>query len=333
MFNFVRNKNLAISHRMKFRLLAILFVLFGAMTALAQKPSEPAHSGDERLPEYLHLLQGKRVGVLANHNSFVEDRHLVDTLLSAGVDVELIFAPEDGFRAEGVVRQRDTYMGIEVLNLTRSPKANDVFRCDVVVCDLCDTGVRTSHSLRALVRLMGVCANIGVPLVVLDRPNPFGRCTDGAVVEPQYRTSEDMLPLPLLHGMTLGELARMANGEGWLTEGAKCPLTVVPYVESTDETPFPTIDPIFSVGLAENVPIVVENCEGAVTLLTVVENYANRSEEQEFFLGEEFDRQMGVSYVREMIELGYTAEDIESMWSGDVEGFATQREEYLIYEN
>lgn len=318
---------------MKNIFLTILFVLLGAVATNAQEPSEPMHSGDERLPEYLHLLQGKRVGVLANHASLVEDRHLVDTLLSVGVDLKLIFAPEEGFRADGVVRQRDTYMGIEIINLTHRPKANDVFRCDVVVCDLRDTGVRTSAPLRALVRLMGVCADIGVPLVVLDSPNPLGRGADGVIVESQYRTSEDVLPLPLLHGMTLGELARMVNGEGWLREGTKCPLTVVPYVQTTEEATEQSTYPIFSVGLAQRVPIVSGQVEVAIDLLAVVESYANRNAEQEFFMNEEFDMQMGTRYVREMIALGYSAEEIERVWRGDVERFIVQREPYLIYEN
>ena len=143
----------------------ILLFLWGAVAVSATTPDGSFVEGNGRLAEYIHLLQGRRVGVLANNTSRLDERHLVDTLLASGVDVKLIFAPEEGFRGDGAVRYRDSYMGIEVVNLIQCPKANDVFRCDVVVCDLRDEGVRTSSSLRAMVRLMSVCADIGVPFV------------------------------------------------------------------------------------------------------------------------------------------------------------------------
>lgn len=288
--------------------------------------------GAERLPEYIHLLEGRRVGVLANNTSRIGQRHLVDSLLASGVDVKLLFAPEKGFRGDGVERHRDSYLGIEILTLRSRPRANDVFRCDVIVCDLQDEGVRTSASLRALVRVMQQCADIGVPLILLDRPNPNGRCVDGAIVESQYCTSEEVLPLPLLHGMTLGELARMINGEGWLVGGAKCHLTVVPYVESAEESGDDGPCAIYSVGLADNKPLIALG-GGGIDLSQVVDSYKNRSVGEAFFIGEEFDSQIGAGYVRDMIEMDYTAPEIESMWSGDVERFSAHREKYLIYED
>lgn len=285
-------------------------------------------AGAARLPEYIHLLEGRRVGVLANHTSRIDDRHLVDTLLASGVDVQLIFAPEGGFRGDAVERHRDSYLGIEIITLRERPRTNDVFRCDVIVCDLQDEGLRTSLPLKALVRLMRVCGDIGVPLILLDNPNPRGSGVDGAIVEAPYRTSEEILPLPLLHGMTLGELARMINGEGWLAEGGKCPLTVVPCLNLNAH--HNDTSEVASCGLSLEVTI----AEGSnLDLSRVVEAYGgHKAGEEEFFVGDGFDRQIGASYVRDMIELGYTASEIESMWSGDVERFCAQREQYLIYE-
>lgn len=309
----------------------ILLFVWGAVAVSATTPDGSFVEGNGRLAEYIHLLQGRRVGVLANNTSRLDERHLVDTLLASGVDVKLIFAPEEGFRGDGAARYRDSYMGIEVINLVQHPKANDVFRCDVVVCDLRDEGVRTASSLRAMVRLMSVCADIGVPFVVLDRPNPKGRRVDGAIVESQYRTSEDVLPLPLVHGMTLGELARMINGEGWLADGKRCLLTVVPCTTSAEAI---AVEPVvvYACGLAEPLPVAFWEGRSGIDLSAIVEAYRCRNTAEEFFVGEEFARQLGASYVRDMIVQEFSAEEIHSMWKGDVERFVEQQRPYLIYE-
>lgn len=287
--------------------------------------------GAERLSEFRHLLEGRRVGVLANEKSRIAEGLLIDTLLASGVDVTLIFAPEGGFRNDGVERMRDSYMGIQVLTLTDLPKSNDVFRCDLIICDLQCSGVRSAAEVGALYRMMQVCATVDVPLLLLDRPNLNGGCVDGAIIEAPLRRGAEDLPLPLLYGMTLGELARMINGEGWLTGGIKCPLTVVPCEdyergESGGES---TVVPL-SRGLCVEVPIVNER--GEIDLSLLVAAYKKRNTTEEFFVGEEFDWQIGTSYVRDMIEMGYTAAEIESMWSADIERFCREREEYLIYE-
>lgn len=203
---------------------------------MAQK-EERVVVGAERIGDYIHLLEGHRVGVLTNHTGVVsKTTHLVDTLVGRGVDVRVIFAPEHGFRGDRAVGEhvpsgRDAYTGIEVVSLYgagRKPKANDVFGCDVVVADLQDVGVRFYTYLSTLYLMMQTCADVGVELVVLDRPNPNGMIVDGPIIEEQYRSFVGMLPIPVLHGMTLGELARMINGQGWLGEGRKCRLTVVP---------------------------------------------------------------------------------------------------------
>ncbi len=222
-------------------LMALLTWGYGAhTTAVAQvtgaKQADQIVVADCRLADYLPLLDGKRVGLLTNHTAIVEGTHLVDTLLSRGVKIELIFAPEHGFRGRAaageVVRSGyDQHTGIEIVSLygrNKSPKANDVFRCDVVVVDLQDVGVRYYTYLSTLYLMMQRCAEVGVPMVVLDRPNPNGMYVDGPIIEQEHRSFVGMVPVPVVHGMTLGELARMINGEGWLEGGIKCPLTVVP---------------------------------------------------------------------------------------------------------
>lgn len=218
---------------MKRLLLILALVLLSSSHLVAQ---EKITVGDERIPEYINLLQGKRVGLLANHTSVVGETHLVDTLLNLGVDVNIIFAPEHGFRGtksagEHIDSSRDAYTGIEIVSLygsSRAPKANDVFRCDVIVVDIQDVGLRYYTYLSTLYLMMQTCADVGVPMIILDRPNPNGMYVDGPIIREQYRSFVGMIPVPIVHGMTFGELAGMINGEGWLERGVKCDVTVIP---------------------------------------------------------------------------------------------------------
>ncbi len=214
-----------------------LVVLLSLSAALrAQSGEGRIVVGDERITEYLPLLEGKRVGLLTNHTAVIDGVHLVDTLTNLGVDVNIIFAPEHGFRGtssagEHIASSRDAYTGIEIVSLYGSsyaPKANDVFRCDVIVVDIQDVGVRFYTYLSTMYLMMQTCADVAVPMVVLDRPNPNGMYVDGPIIKEEYKSFVGMLPIPVVHGMTLGELARMINGEGWLEGGVKCALTVVP---------------------------------------------------------------------------------------------------------
>ncbi len=230
---------------MKRLLAVVLTALWGIGSLFAQ---ERIVVGDERISEYLPLLQGKRVGVLANHTSVVDGVHLVDMLLNYGVEVTMIFAPEHGFRGtksagEHIDSSRDAYTGIEIISLygsSRTPKANDVFRCDVILVDIQDVGLRYYTYLSSLYLMMQTCADVGVPMIILDRPNPNGMYVDGPIIREEYRSFVGMIPVPVVHGMTFGELAQMINGEGWLEEGRKCRVTVVPcegYLRSMRYTP------------------------------------------------------------------------------------------------
>ncbi|MDR2882997.1 MAG: DUF1343 domain-containing protein [Alistipes sp.] len=193
--------------------------------------------GAERMNAYLPLLEGRRVGVVTNHTGMVGRRHLVDTLLARKVRVELVFAPEHGFRGtaaagEHVDSGRDAATGLEIVSLygaNRKPRPEQIRRCDVVLFDIQDVGCRFYTYLSTMHLVMEACAAEGVPFVVLDRPNPNSPMgVDGPLLDVErHRSFVGMHPIPVLHGMTLGELARMINGERWTAGLRQCDLTVI----------------------------------------------------------------------------------------------------------
>lgn len=209
--------------------LALLLPVFAAA-------AERIVTGAERTDLYLPLLEGKRVGILTNHTGLVGPTHLVDTLLSLGVDVRIVFAPEHGFRGDADAGQsigsyKDPKTGIDVVSVygaNKRPQDEQMQRLDVLLFDIQDVGLRYYTYLSSMHYLMEACAAAGKELIVLDRPNPNGFYVDGPLLEARNRSFVGMHPIPVVHGMTLGELARMINGEGWLEGGAKCALTVIP---------------------------------------------------------------------------------------------------------
>lgn len=213
----------------------LLYIICAACTVSGAEPGTVI-TGAERMQAYLPLLEGKHVGVVTNHTGMVSGRHLVDTLLAAGVKIAMVFAPEHGFRGtlgagEKVNDTVDAATGIRIVSLygaARKPKAEDITRCDIVVFDIQDVGLRYYTYLSTMHYVMEACAENNVPLIVLDRPNPNGMYVDGPILDTaRYRSFVGMHPIPVVHGMTLGELARMINGEGWLAHKVKCELTVV----------------------------------------------------------------------------------------------------------
>ena len=182
-------------------------------------------TGAERTGEYLPLLKGKRVAVVANQTSMVGKTHLIDTLLSEGVNVRLIFAPEHGFRDladDGAVitSGTDPVTGIEVISLYSSkkkPAPEDLADIDVVVFDIQDVGTRFYTYLTTMCYVMEACAENGKQFIVLDRPNPNGYYVDGPILDTAgYRSFVGIHPIPVVHGMTFGEYAGMTNGrDGW----------------------------------------------------------------------------------------------------------------------
>lgn len=212
------------------------FCLLSFLAAFCALRAQEIVCGDARFDRYLSLLEGKRVGIVTNHTGVVDGVHIVDTLKALGVDLRLVFAPEHGFRGtadagEKVQTYTDPASGVRVVSLygaTRKPQQADVAQVDVILFDIQDVGTRFYTYLSTLALTMEAAAEAGKQVIVLDRPNPNGRYTDGPVMDMKYKSFVGMLPIPAVHGMTLGELARMINGEGWLAGGAKCDLRVIP---------------------------------------------------------------------------------------------------------
>ncbi len=192
-------------------------------------------TGAERVPIYLPLLENKRVGVVANHTSIIGDTHLVDSLLSLGVDIQRIFTPEHGFRGtadagEIISTSLDKKTGLPLISLygeSRKPSGDDIKDLDIVIYDIQDVGARFYTYISTMHYVMEACAENGVSFLVLDRPNPNGFYVDGPVLELEHRSFVGMHSVPIVHGMTVAEYARMINGEGWLEGGLEVDLHYV----------------------------------------------------------------------------------------------------------
>lgn len=189
-----------------------------------------------QMDDYLTLLQGKRVGVVGNQTSIVGERHLVDTLLSLGVDIHKIYTPEHGFRGTAdagakVNSGKDEKTGIAIASLygkNKKPTPEMLQGIDIILFDLQDVGVRFYTYISTMSYVMEAAAENGIPVVVLDRPNPNGFYVDGPVLKPENHSFVGMHQVPVVYGMTIGEYALMVNGEGWLKDGIACDLTVIP---------------------------------------------------------------------------------------------------------
>jgi uncharacterized protein YbbC (DUF1343 family) len=191
--------------------------------------------GAEQLDVLAPRLQQKNIALVVNNTSLVGRTHLADTLSKLGITIKRVFAPEHGFRGkadagEKVIDGVDSKTGLSVVSLygsNRRPTAEQLADVDVVIFDIQDVGVRFYTYTSTLHLVMEACAEEGKQLIVLDRPNPNGSIVDGPVLEPQFKSFLGMNPLPLAHGLTVGELAKMINGEGWLGGGKKCNLEVI----------------------------------------------------------------------------------------------------------
>lgn len=202
--------------------------------------------GAEQPEIYLHQLSGKNVGLMVNHTSLVDTVHLVDFLLAEQVNVSRIFAVEHGFRGEAaygemVNNEIDPKTGIRIISLYNDKKKAtpaDLKEIDMVIFDMQDVGCRFYTYISSMHYMMEACAENGIPFMVLDRPNPNGDYIAGPVLKPAFRSFVGMHPIPVVHGCTVGELALMINGEGWLNGGKKCDLTVVPVKNYSHSDPY-----------------------------------------------------------------------------------------------
>lgn len=202
--------------------------------------------GAARIQEYVPALEGKRVALLSNHTGMVGDKHTLDLMLENGVNVVTIFSPEHGFRGkadagEHVGSSVDAATGIPIASLYDGKKrgvAQEVMdSIDVIVCDIQDVGLRYYTYYCTMLELMNAASANGKEFMVLDRPNPNGMYVDGPILDMKYQSGVGRLPIPIVHGLTLGEMARMIVGEGWLKDGNReLPLTVVPCENYTHAT-------------------------------------------------------------------------------------------------
>jgi uncharacterized protein YbbC (DUF1343 family) len=193
-------------------------------------------TGAEQLSSYLPHIQHKRIGLVVNHTSLVNSVHLIDTLLALNVPIKKIFAPEHGFRGdkdagETVKNDVDTKTGIPVVSLygaTKKPSVEQLNDIDIVIFDIQDVGVRFYTYISAMHYVMEACAENNKKMIVLDRPNPNGHYIDGPILQAKQKSYVGLHPIPIVHGLTVGELAKMINGENWLNNGIKSDLIVIP---------------------------------------------------------------------------------------------------------
>ncbi|PHN01418.1 exo-beta-N-acetylmuramidase NamZ family protein [Flavilitoribacter nigricans] len=244
----------------KVKIFVVFLLFFQLNCTTATSPEDTVEAGPEDTPAtvadpevgaaqleaYLPALAGKTVGVVVNHTSVVGDRHLVDILLENDIAVRSIFAPEHGFRGTADAGQhledgKDPETGLPVVSLygkNRKPQTSQLEGLDWVIFDIQDVGARFYTYISTMHHVMDVCAEMGIQFMVLDRPNPNGHYVDGPILDPEFKSFVGLDPIPVVHGMTVGEYAGMVNGEGWLTDGRTCKLTVIPCKNYTHQTAY-----------------------------------------------------------------------------------------------
>ncbi|MEP1489684.1 MAG: DUF1343 domain-containing protein [Algibacter sp.] len=206
---------------------------------------------------YLPLLEGKHVGIVANQTSVIfkqiaashtprndEYIHLIDSLIDLHVNIKKVFSPEHGFRGnadagELVKDGVDTKTGLPIISLhgkNKKPSAEQLKDLDIVIFDIQDVGARFYTYISTLHYVMEACAESGIPILIFDRPNPNGHYIDGPTLEIENKSFLGMHPIPLIHGMTIGEYAQMINGEKWLENGLQCEITIIPIKNYTHDT-------------------------------------------------------------------------------------------------
>lgn len=222
-----------------------IFIAVAFMLVAITMNADEVVVGAARSDVYLPLLKGKRIALLSNHTGMVGNEHTLDIMLRNKLKVKVIFSPEHGFRGnadagEHVGSSVDPQTGIPIASLydgkTRMPSKETMAKFDVLVVDIQDVGLRYYTYYVTMINLMNAAVAYNKSVVVFDRPNPNGMYVDGPILDMKYKSGVGGLPIPIVHGMTLGELALMANGEGWLTEGKKVKLNVVPCLGYTHQT-------------------------------------------------------------------------------------------------
>lgn len=235
-----------------------------------EKSDTKIKTGADRTNLYLSKLKGKNIAIVANQTSaifkkidstwlvdpetsekkfyktFYKHKHLVDSLLSLGISIKKVFAPEHGFRgkedaAAHVNDEIDIKTGLPILSLhgkSKKPSQEQLKGLDVVVFDIQDVGVRFYTYISTLHYVMEACAEANIPVLILDRPNPNGHYIDGPILEPKHSSFVGKHPVPVVYGMTIGEYGQMINGEKWLKNGVQCDLTIIPLENYTHKTQY-----------------------------------------------------------------------------------------------
>lgn len=207
--------------------------------------------GANNTATYIPILKNKNVGIVANQTSIIMKpkgayTHLVDSLLSLQVNVKKVFAPEHGFRGTADAGERikdgtDPKTGLPIISLygkNKKPTPTQLEAIDMMIFDIQDVGARFYTYISTLHYVMEACAAAEIPVMVLDRPNPNGHYIDGPILDPEHKSFIGMHPVPIVHGMTIGEYAQMINGEQWLADGKSCDLTVIPIKNYTHKTAY-----------------------------------------------------------------------------------------------
>ena len=227
--------------------LFILIVLLSSQVACSQEKAKTIQSenrdnttetiivGAERTNKYINILKNRSIAIVANPSSLIEGNHLVDSLISLGINIKKVMSPEHGFRGnagagEHIKDGKDHRTGLPIISLYGShkkPTKEDLNSIDILIFDLQDVGTRFYTYLSTLNLCMEACAENNVQLLLLDRPNPNGYYVDGPILQKKYKSFVGINPLPIVHGMTLGELALMINGEYWLKDSLQCNLKVI----------------------------------------------------------------------------------------------------------
>lgn len=332
--------------------------------------------GHEDVCAFAQPVYMGRLAVVANQTSLVGNTHLVDTLLASDVVVTKIFCPEHGFRGTAeagahVDNSIDSKTGIPIVSLygkNKKPTQEQLADVDYVLFDLQDVGCRFYTYISTLHYVMEACAEAGIPLAVLDRPNPNGHYVDGPVLDTaHYRSFVGMHPVPVVYGMTIGEYARMINGEGWLSGGEKCDLTVVPMKGYKRDSvgyelpvpPSPNLRNAHAIALypslclfegthcgvgrgtgypfervsygSDTLDLRGEEAPSAFSLRYLMEMYRRVPKGKFFQKSNFFEKLAGNGDLRKQISSGMSEEEIRATWQPALDEFKKIREKYLIY--
>ncbi len=332
--------------------------------------------GHEDVCAFAQPVYMGRLAVVANQTSLVGNTHLVDTLLASDVVVTKIFCPEHGFRGTAeagahVDNSIDSKTGIPIVSLygkNKKPTQEQLADVDYVLFDLQDVGCRFYTYISTLHYVMEACAEAGIPLAVLDRPNPNGHYVDGPVLDTaHYRSFVGMHPVPVVYGMTIGEYAQMINGEGWLKDGIKCNLTVVPMQGYKRDSvgyelpvpPSPNLRNAHAIALypslclfegthcgvgrgtgypfervsygSDTLDLRGEEAPSAFSLRYLMEMYRRVPKGKFFQKSNFFEKLAGNGDLRKQISSGTSEEEIRATWQPALDEFKKIRVKYLIY--